>query len=48
MMSQKTDGDHSADSQHSANGDELAARVFTITMVGVFAAILLMVILGDW
>ena len=29
-------------------GDEFAARIFTISMIGVCAAIVAMIIVGDW
>jgi hypothetical protein len=47
-MSESSHDEHGQDQSTFATGQELAARVFTISIVGVFAAILLMIIMADW
>ena len=47
-MSVPIEEEHSPNRRSFPSGDELASRVFTISIIGVFAAILLMIILGDW
>jgi len=45
-MSESARDEHVADHFELATGGELATRVFTISIVGVFAAILLMIIIA--
>jgi hypothetical protein len=46
-MSESAHDEHAVDYSEFATGGELAARVFTISIVGVFAAMLLMIIIAD-
>ena len=47
-MSQTTPDTIKRDSKKSVTGDELATRVFSLSMLGIFAIILMAIILGDW
>jgi len=47
-MSQSDITSDAEDRSSQMNGEELVSRVFTVSMVGVCAAILLMIIIGDW
>ena len=47
-MSRPTPENDKHDSPEPVTRGELAIRVFSISMLGVFVVILLMIILGDW
>jgi len=47
-MSRPTPENDKHDSTEPITRGELAIRIFSISMLGVFVVILLMIILGDW